>query len=42
MRLLPEEERAKNFDRFYEMQKNSLVHPGTVKGSEDNEIDSRP
>jgi len=36
------EERTENSDKFYGMQETSLVHPGPVKGREDNQTDTRP
>lgn len=42
MPLPPDEERVGNSDKFYGMQKISLMHQETIKGSEDNQIDITP
>ena len=37
--LLAEEELARNFVRFCEMQRTSSVHQETIRGRENNQID---
>ena len=37
--MLAEEEQTGNFVKFYKMQRISSVHQGTIRGSENSEID---